>query len=141
MKKAINLFLTIGLLASLLTTKVFAQAYVPGNEQNEILISGSSGSILLPNMNPFSFDVKKGHIKVRTDFGGNYWYINGGNNDFNIDITFDVEYYENGFMKAKGQYKNGDNEDGDLYLYRPDGSFERKMNCQEGICHTVLLNE
>ncbi|MBK9213092.1 MAG: toxin-antitoxin system YwqK family antitoxin [Saprospiraceae bacterium] len=52
-----------------------------------------------------------------------------------------VEYYENGFMKAKGQYKNGDNEDGDLYLYRPDGSFERKMNCQLGICRTVLLNE
>lgn len=96
MKKAINLFLTIGLLASLLTTKVFAQAYVPGNEQNEILISGSSGSILLPNMNPFSFDVKKGHIKVRTDFGGNYWYKSipiPAANEFNIDITFDVNYF------------------------------------------------
>lgn len=48
-----------------------------------------------------------------------------------------VEYYENGNKKAEGNYMDGDNEHGKLKLYRKDGTLERKMNCNVGLCRTV----
>ena len=47
------------------------------------------------------------------------------------------EWYENGNLKAVGQYKNGDQEDGELLLYNEQGVLIRKMNCVEGICRTT----
>lgn len=47
------------------------------------------------------------------------------------------EFYENGSKKAEGQYKNGPNEDGELMLYDSLGTLIRRMNCLEGICHTI----
>ncbi len=47
-----------------------------------------------------------------------------------------IEYYENGALKAKGNYLEGDKEDGLLLLYDSTGSLIRKMNCKKGICKT-----
>ena len=52
-----------------------------------------------------------------------------------------VEYYENGNLKAQGNYLNGDNEHGELLLYDEDGQLERKMQCDQGICHTTWARE
>ena len=48
-----------------------------------------------------------------------------------------IEYYENGNLKAEGAYLDGDNEDGLLILYKEDGSIDRKMQCDKGICTTI----
>ncbi len=47
------------------------------------------------------------------------------------------EYYENGKIKAEGSYLDGDNEHGELLLYDEKGQLERKMQCDQGICHTT----
>lgn len=51
------------------------------------------------------------------------------------------EYYEDGTLKAEGTYLDGDNEDGLLVLYKEDGSVDRKMQCEKGICHTISDTE
>ena len=51
------------------------------------------------------------------------------------------EFYENGNLKAKGTYLDGDNEDGELLLYDENGDLERKMDCDKGICHTTWSRE
>ena len=48
-----------------------------------------------------------------------------------------VEYHENGNLKAEGQYKGGDREQGLLKLYDENGELYRKMECDDGICHTI----
>ena len=48
-----------------------------------------------------------------------------------------IEYYENGNLKAEGEYLEGDNEHGLLSLYNEKGELERKMECQKGICKTI----
>ena len=52
-----------------------------------------------------------------------------------------IEYYDNGNLKAKGTYLNGDNEHGLLEVYDEDGSLNRKMNCDNGICKTFWKKE
>ncbi len=52
-----------------------------------------------------------------------------------------IEYYEDGTLKAEGTYLDGDNEDGLLVLYKEDGSVDRKMQCEKGICHTISDTE
>ena len=52
-----------------------------------------------------------------------------------------VEYHENGKLKAEGNYKDGDNEDGELKLYDEMGVLERKMNCAVGRCVTTWRSE
>lgn len=47
------------------------------------------------------------------------------------------EYYENGNPQAKGTYRNGENEEGLLELYAENGTLEKKMECQKGICRTT----
>lgn len=47
------------------------------------------------------------------------------------------EFYDNGNLKAEGQYKNGDQEDGELRLYNEQGVLIRIMNCVEGVCRTT----
>jgi len=48
-----------------------------------------------------------------------------------------VEYYPNGNLKAEGQYKDGDREHGLLKLYNEQGELKRKMECDQGRCHTI----
>lgn len=48
-----------------------------------------------------------------------------------------VEYNENGTLKAEGNYKDGDNEDGDLRVYDENGVLIRKMKCKNGMCKTI----
>ena len=48
-----------------------------------------------------------------------------------------IEYYKNGHLKAKGNYINGDNEDGLLMMYDKRGILIKKMQCKEGICRTI----
>jgi len=52
-----------------------------------------------------------------------------------------VEYYENGKLKAEGNYKDGDNEEGELKLYDEMGVLERKMECTAGRCITTWRSE
>ena len=47
------------------------------------------------------------------------------------------EYYENGKIKAKGNYLDGPDENGELLMYDSLGMLERKMNCTKGICTTT----
>ena len=51
------------------------------------------------------------------------------------------EYYKNGKIKAKGNYKDGDNEHGPLILYDENGEIERKMDCVMGNCSTTWRKE
>ena len=60
-----------------------------------------------------------------------------------------VEYWENGKLKAEGNYKTGinrfgiDNRDspskehGVLKLYDENGNLEKTMNCEFGLCETI----
>ena len=52
-----------------------------------------------------------------------------------------TEYYDGGILKARGFYREGDNEDGPLELYDATGELERRMNCDMGICRTVWLRD
>ncbi len=47
------------------------------------------------------------------------------------------EYYPNGQLKAEGTYLDGDNEHGELKLYNEDGSLQRVMMCNRGVCRTI----
>lgn len=47
-----------------------------------------------------------------------------------------VEYDPDGTLRARGNYANGDNEDGILYLYDGKGNPARVMKCDTGICIT-----
>lgn len=48
-----------------------------------------------------------------------------------------IEYYPNQKVKAKGFYKDGDQEDGELLLYNEFGELIKKMDCNLGICKTT----
>jgi len=50
-----------------------------------------------------------------------------------------VEYHKNGNLKAEGQYWGGDKEQGLLKLYDENGELYRRMECNDGICHTTWL--
>ncbi len=56
------------------------------------------------------------------------------NNQENGDF---IEYYDNGNIKAKGQYLDGDFEEGELLLYNEEGELAKRMNCEKGICVTL----
>ncbi|MEM9835535.1 MAG: hypothetical protein AAF828_03480 [Bacteroidota bacterium] len=47
------------------------------------------------------------------------------------------EWYENGQRKATGQYLDGDREHGQIRLFTEDGTLERVLNCDRGICRTI----
>jgi len=47
------------------------------------------------------------------------------------------EWYSNGTVKAEGEYKDGDNEEGELILYDLEGNVNKRMFCEGGICKTV----
>ncbi|MEM1220411.1 MAG: hypothetical protein AAGH79_15925, partial [Bacteroidota bacterium] len=51
------------------------------------------------------------------------------------------EYYRNGKMAAKGSYVGGEFEQGVLELFAEDGSLQKKMECERGICRTVWTAE
>lgn len=59
----------------------------------------------------------------------------------NEENGFFEEYYENGKLKAKGHYKNGPYEDGELSLFDENGEKIRTMFCQEGKCKTTWARE
>lgn len=48
-----------------------------------------------------------------------------------------IEYYPNRKIKAKGFYKDGDQENGELLLYNEIGELIKKMDCTLGICKTT----
>ncbi len=48
-----------------------------------------------------------------------------------------TEYYPNGKKKAEGNYQNGTKEHGLLLLYNEEGTLVKKMNCENGVCHTT----
>ena len=48
-----------------------------------------------------------------------------------------IEYYENGKLKAEGQYLQGANEQDTLKLYDTLGILDRMMYCQSGLCRTI----
>ena len=47
------------------------------------------------------------------------------------------EFNEAGVLTAKGEYLNGDNEHGLLAIYNDEGTLIKKMQCDQGICHTT----
>ncbi len=47
------------------------------------------------------------------------------------------EWYPNGKPKASGNYLEGDDEDGTLFLYQETGGLERIMQCDRGACKTI----
>ncbi len=51
------------------------------------------------------------------------------------------EYYPNGQLKAEGAYLDGDNEHGELKLYNEDGSLQRVMLCNRGVCRTIAAGD
>jgi len=51
------------------------------------------------------------------------------------------EYHTNGQLAAEGGYLNGDNEHGPLQIYNEQGELVKKMECNNGICHTTWSNE
>lgn len=59
----------------------------------------------------------------------------------NLENGSFTEFYPNGQMKAKGNYLNGDAEHGLLELFDSTGILYKKMNCTEGICHTIWEKE
>jgi len=52
-----------------------------------------------------------------------------------------VEYHKNGNAKTKGQYLDGDNEDGLLQMFNEEGELVKKMNCEKRICRTIWTKE
>lgn len=48
-----------------------------------------------------------------------------------------IEYFPNQNIKAKGYYKDGDQEDGELLLYNENGELIKKMDCNLGLCKTT----
>jgi antitoxin component YwqK of YwqJK toxin-antitoxin module len=52
-----------------------------------------------------------------------------------------VEFYPNGNVKAEGEYLNGDNENGELFLYDINGILMKRMMCEAGICRTIWIKE
>ncbi len=52
-----------------------------------------------------------------------------------------VEYHKNGKLKAKGNYLEGDNEDGLLELFNEEGEMVKKMQCKKGVCRTTWTKE
>ena len=58
-----------------------------------------------------------------------------------------IEYYANGNIKAKGTYKTTEEnidshkEHGELELYNEDGTIQKKMNCNLGVCRTTWTAE
>jgi antitoxin component YwqK of YwqJK toxin-antitoxin module len=47
-----------------------------------------------------------------------------------------TEWYDGGALKAEGQYRDGDKEDGELRLYDSTGTLVRIMDCELGMCFT-----
>lgn len=47
-----------------------------------------------------------------------------------------TEWYDGGALKAEGQYRDGDKEDGELRLYDSTGTLVRIMDCDLGMCFT-----
>lgn len=47
------------------------------------------------------------------------------------------EYYKNGKIKTEGVYLNGPHEQGELRMYDEKGNIVKKMNCDNGVCHTI----
>lgn len=52
-----------------------------------------------------------------------------------------TEYHENGNLKAEGQYAGGNREQGLLKLYDENGELYKKMDCNDGICHTTWTRD
>ncbi len=48
-----------------------------------------------------------------------------------------TEYHPNGNKKAEGTYQNGTKEQGLLLLYDEQGTLIKKMECDNGVCHTI----
>ena len=51
------------------------------------------------------------------------------------------EFHPNGKIKARGNYIDGDNEDGLLELFDENGELIKKMQCTHGICRTSWTKE
>ena len=74
------------------------------------------------------------------------WYENG---QLREEVTFSAnnengpfkEYHENGKLKATGQYLEGDNEQGELFIYDDNGVLIEKMICEFGVCATSWTKE
>ncbi len=96
---------------------------------------------------------ENGQVKLQGEYINNsmegVWkgYYDGGelkeevffkNNNENGPFT---EYYQNGKLKAKGNYLEGDNEDGLLELFDKNGELVKKMNCVKRICRTIWTKE
>lgn len=73
------------------------------------------------------------------------WYKYHLNGQLAEEVTFAnneengpfKEWFENGNLAAEGSYLNGDNEHGRLRVYNEDGSLNRVMDCDEGVCRSV----
>lgn len=47
------------------------------------------------------------------------------------------EWHDNGNLAAEGSYLEGDNEHGRLRIYNENGSLNRVMDCEKGICSSL----
>lgn len=47
------------------------------------------------------------------------------------------EFFKNGKLKTEGVYQNGPKEQGELKMYNEDGELVKKMQCDNGECHTT----
>ncbi len=82
----------------------------------------------------YNMGVMEGKWKTYTNQGKLKEIVTFKNNEENGPF---VEFWPNGKIKAEGEYLNGDNENGLLYLYSPNGVLYKKMECKEGNCHTI----
>lgn len=48
-----------------------------------------------------------------------------------------VEYHKNGQIAVTGNYRNGNNEHGELKFYSESGQHYKSMECKEGLCRTT----
>ncbi len=75
---------------------VYSQQIKPGTRNHVVSTFFSTGNLSIPieNLNQFTFNVKKGHIKIETDFGGNYTYGSTSNGPVKFDLTlnFDLNF-------------------------------------------------
>lgn len=97
------------------------QTYYPGGEQVKI-----SGQYVDNTMSgPWLKYHPNGQLAEEVTFA---------NNEENGPFR---EWFENGQLAAEGSYLNGDNEQGRLRVYNEDGSLNRVMDCDKGVCRSV----
>ncbi|MEP7194895.1 MAG: hypothetical protein ABI851_00130 [Saprospiraceae bacterium] len=102
---------------------------------------------------PYKVYYPNGKIQLETQYVNNEIlgelksYYNSGNLKEIVQMKSNqedgpfIEYYDNKNKKAEGNYKEGAKEHGLLMLYDSLGVLIRKMDCDNGTCHTIWTKD